>query len=163
MSLSELDGPADSDGLTEPQRRHVSVFLQQVEEALDEIERVAYEAPSDEKLFRTDIADLPDGFGAAFEPEASRIRAQLKDLAEELGLESHPRSRARHVQALLLMTMVQVEDTGSRGLRGYGPLGPSVDSVVDPALAEVHAGLLRIAAWLEAAHHSHAPASRDGR
>jgi hypothetical protein len=89
MSLSELDGSADSNGLTEPQRRHVSVFLQQVEEALDEIERVAYEAPSDAKLFRTDIADLPDGFGAAFEPEASRIRAQLKDLAEGTAVPLH--------------------------------------------------------------------------
>ena len=150
-------------GLTEPQRRHLTVFLQQVEETLDEIEELAAAPTSDTKLFRLDVNDLPDGFPAALKPEALSVRAQLKSLMEELDLESNPRSRVRHVQALLLTTMVQVEDSGSRGLRGYGPLDPVVFSVIDPALAQIHQSLERIAARLAGTHNLQAEARVEDR
>lgn len=148
MPLSERRRSGDPDGLTEPQRRHVAVFLQQVEEALDEIERAAGSLNSEPKLFRIDINDLPPGFHQAIEPTIRRVRARLKQLVEGLGLESSPKSRSRHIQALVLTTVVQVEDTGSRGLRGYGPIGPVVVDVIDPALADIHKELEGIAARL---------------
>jgi hypothetical protein len=142
----------DSHGLTEPQRRHVAVFLQQVEEALDEVESVAAHPPmTTRKLFRPDVDDLPPRFDAQIKPATVRIRAKLKCLVEALGLESNPKSRSRHLQALILTTMVQVEDTGSRGLRGYGPLSAVVFELIDPALADIHQELERIAAYLRPA------------
>lgn len=153
MPLSELGKSMDTHGLTEPQRRHVAVFLQQVEEALDEVESVAAHPPSaTKKLFRLDVDDLPPGFHTQIGAAAMRIRARLKCLVEALGLESNPKSRARHLQALILTTMVQVEDTGSRGLRGYGPLSAVVFELIDPALADIHRELERIAAYLSPAN-----------
>jgi hypothetical protein len=145
MPLSELGRSMDAHSLTEPQRRHIAVFLQQVEEALDEVESLAATPTPGRRIFRVDVNDLPEGFGNSIEPEVLRIRAGLRSLVEQLGLESHPRSRARQVQSLILTTLVQVEDTGSRGLRGYGPLGSVVFSIIDPALTEIHHDLERIA------------------
>lgn len=153
----------ENEGLTEPQRRHLRVFLQQVEEALDEMETLAVAPTSASKLFRLDVNDLPDGFAAAVRPDVLRVRGHLKALVEELGLESHPRSRTRHVEALLITTLVQVEDSGSKGLRGYGSLGPQVFSVVDPALAQIHQGLERIIARLGPAPDPPAGASVEHR
>jgi hypothetical protein len=118
-------------GLTEPQRRHVAVFLQQVEDALAEVELVAAGQATGPKLLRQEVDDLPPGFEDAVRQPMQRIRARLDALIRALGLESQFRSRSRHLQSLLLTTMVQVEDTGSRGLRGYGPIGPVVYDVVD--------------------------------
>jgi hypothetical protein len=146
MLLSEPGKSMDTHGLTEPQRRHVAVFLQQVEEALDEIESLASSPASEAKLFRIDIDDLPAGFHEAIRPAVHRIRVKLKHLVDKLGLESNPRSRSRHIQALVVTTIVQIEDTGSRGLRGYGLLGPVVFDTIDPALAEIHSALEQIAA-----------------
>jgi hypothetical protein len=44
-----------------------------------------------------------------------------------------------------------VEDTGSRGLRGYGPLSAVVFELIDPTLADIHGELERIAACLSPA------------
>lgn len=92
--------------------------------------------------------DLPPGFGVAIEPAGRRVRAKLKGLVESLGLEPSSRSRSRYLQALIVTTIVQIEDTGSRGLRGYGPLGPVVFETIDPALADIHEALAQIAAEL---------------
>jgi hypothetical protein len=139
--------PSDSVAITESQRRHVAVFLAQVEDAVAEVERLATAPPSSSRL-RADDPDLPPGFGSALTPEIERVRAGLVSLADRFGLAPLQKSRAREVQGLLSIAIVQLEDAGSRGLKGYGTIDPQLAPLLDPALQDLRAGLARILGML---------------
>jgi hypothetical protein len=139
--------PSDTVAITESQRRHLAVFLAQVEDAVAEVERLATAPPSSSRL-RTDDLDLPAGFGPAVSPEIERVRAGLVALADTLGLVPLQKSRTREVQGLLSIAVVQLQDAGSRGLKGYGSVHPQLSPLLDPALQELRAGLARILAML---------------
>jgi hypothetical protein len=138
---------SDTVAVNDSQRRHLAVFLAQVEDAVAEVERLAT-SPSSSSRLRTDDPDLPRGFGAAVSPEIERVRAGLVALADRLGLAPLQQSRAREVQGLLSIAIVQLEDAGSRGLKGYGAVDPRLPALLDPALQELRAGLARILAML---------------
>jgi hypothetical protein len=94
------------------------------------------------------LADLPTDFSRAIAAELKRARAQFSALAVSLGLERGERSRAREIQGLLVTMIVQAEEASSRGLRGYGPVDPSLPSVLDVRLDEIRVAFLRILACL---------------
>jgi hypothetical protein len=142
----------DSDGgppprLTEPQRQHLTVALAHLEDAVAEVEHLAT-APSRDSALTTELRDLPAGFAAAIAADLGRVRACLAGLARAFGLEPRQQSRAREIQGLLVITIVDAEEAGSKGLRGYGPVDPRLPAVLDPALAELRVTLTRMAARL---------------
>jgi hypothetical protein len=125
--------------LTDPQRRHFTVVLAKVEDALDEIDRLARPSAAEPgRRVLTDLAnDLPPDFASRTAAATLSARDRLADLATQLGLVPQRASRFRTVRALLNAEIVRLQDSFSPGLRGYGALDPAAPSVIDPALREV--------------------------
>jgi hypothetical protein len=134
--------------LTDSQQRHLGVFLAQVEDTVLAIERLATAPPSRSAL-RLDRPDFPPGFADSIGPEIARFRDELARLIQLVGLEPLETSRRREAQGLLAIAIVQLQDAGSRGLRGYGDIDPSLTAILDPALESLRASLTRIAGHLE--------------
>jgi hypothetical protein len=128
--------------LSDGQRRHVGVFLAQLEEALDEIEAAARppEAPSRNVLTR-EQADVPAGYGEAVAADLLAVREGIRRLARAFHLTPTDRSRARRVRALLGAMMSLLPETRSDSLRAFGDLDPSVADALDPALDALRARL----------------------
>jgi hypothetical protein len=122
--------------LTEPQRRHLLVFLDHVEAAAAEVARLGGLPPA-ERTLTIDEADLPAGFGDRVRPEVTRLRRDIETLAARFGLGTERRSRLHRVQALLVAAAVQVEDAGSRALRAYGPLECDLPQQLDTVLDDI--------------------------
>ena len=125
--------------LTESQRRHFEVVLAKLEDALDEIDRLARPMPAESSPpTLTALADdLPPDFAARSAAASHAARGRIADLAERLGLAPQPASRFRTVRALLIAEIVRLQDSVSSALRGYGPLDPRAPEVIDPALREL--------------------------
>ena len=145
------DSPGDPDGairLNEPQRRHLAVFLQQLDRGLAEVEQLAT-APPSRGILRVEQDDLPPDYAASIHADLRDLRARIHSLVHRLELQPSERSRRRRTLALLLTMIVQLEDAGSSGLRGYGPVDASVPAHLDPALAAMRSALQRMGAVLE--------------
>ena len=134
--------------LTDPQRRHLSVLLAQVEDAVLSLERLADE-PSCGGRLRLDRLDLPPGFGPASRSDLEQVRDGVAALARSLALAPLVRSRSQEALGLLTIAIVQLEDARSHGMRGYGPVDPHLPALLDPALGRLRERLARVAARLE--------------
>src|SRR5215207_1137969 len=110
--------------LTDPQRRHFEVVLAKVEDALDEIDRLAQPtAPESQRRALTVLADdLPPDFASRTAAASHSARDRLADLAARLDLVPQRASRFRTVRALLISEIVRLQDSFSPALRGYGAL-----------------------------------------
>jgi len=117
--------------LTESQRRHLRVFLHQIETAVSEVVSLAGGDP-EYRMLLTDVADLPAEFGVRIQPEVDRIRSAIRVLASRFGLEPDHRSRFRRAQAVLVTAAVEIEDATSRALRAYGPVDAALSAELDP-------------------------------
>jgi hypothetical protein len=139
--------------LNEAQRRHLRVFLDQTEAAVSEVVALAEGSPEN-RLLRTDVADLPADFGHRIQPEIDSIRRSIGTLAERFGLEPDRQSRFRRAQAVLVTAAVEIEDATSRALRAYGPVDAAVSRELDPLLEDIGRALrAMIAALLASAAH----------
>jgi hypothetical protein len=138
--------------LTDPQRRHFEVVLAKVEDALDEIDRLAHPLPPDSpRPTLTVLADdLPPDFASRTATASLTARGRIADLAAQLGLAPQPASRFRTVRALLISEIVRLQDSYSPALRGYGTLDPAAPGVIDPALRELVSLLATILRSLDA-------------
>jgi hypothetical protein len=136
--------------LTEGQRRHLGVFLHQIEAAVAEVGWLSGRGPQD-RILQVDVADLPAGFGVRVQAEVDRIRRALETLAARFGLEPDRRSRLRRAQALLVTAIVVIEDANSRALKGYGPVDAALSQGLDPVLDAISRALRAMMATLLAA------------
>jgi hypothetical protein len=141
------------DLLTEGQRRHLTVSLASVERAVREIAALAggREASTAPLLARV-THDLPADFGQAIQSSVAETTATLTELASTFALEASRSSHGRSVQALVISSLVVIEDAASRNLRGYGELHPGVPPVLDPLLDRLHETLVDIGSALAAPH-----------
>jgi hypothetical protein len=139
------DSASTPDLLTEGQRRHLAVSLARVERALREIAELAEtrEAPPAPLLTRV-IHDLPPDFGHAIQASVGDATATLGELAATFALEAPNSFHGRSVQALVISSLVVIEDTASRNLRGYGEIHPDVPPLLDPLLDRLHESVLEI-------------------
>lgn len=144
--------PLTTDLLTDGQRRHLIASLQQVAASLVEIESLAYSngAPAGWPLAKATY-DLPNEFGAAIEPHLTQARAQVADLVATLELQAPEHSARRAVQALVVSSLVVLEDTETRKLHGYGTVHPALADLLDPALSRIHQKVRAIGDVLAAA------------
>lgn len=133
--------------LTESQRRHLTVFLAQVEDAVESLERLAHD-PAHRRALRLDRADLPRDFAPASADDLAQVRAGLAQVAHGLQLQPLERSRRREAMGLVAIAIVQLEDAGTRGLRGYGEVDPDLAEMLDPVLARLRGLLARVAGRL---------------
>jgi len=131
--------------LTEDQRRHLTASLELVERRLFEIIAVVdgHRAPVP-PYFRREARDLPAEFAGTVRPHLADAARTLADLAATLGLHPSPSSQFRTVQALVMSSVVVVEDAAARSLRGYGAVHPGLAPVLDPLLDRLHGQLLAI-------------------
>jgi hypothetical protein len=143
------------DPLTEGQRRHLVASLANVVAALGEIDSIARRrGPTPAGSLARIVDDLPPGFDSAIELPLTRARAELAALIATLDLQAPDASAYRSVQALVMSSLVVLEDTGTRNLRGYGEIYPSLPELLEPALSRIHEQVRAIGQALAA------PASR---
>lgn len=136
--------------LTEAQRRHFAVLAMMLEETLAEMEEIARGGSPEGRLVAHEH-DLPADFPDAMAPVLERVRAVLGRLVDMLSLEARPISDARRMNALLITSVVRLEDSTSRKIRGYGVVHPSVARDLDPLLGDIHRDLAQLANRLEGA------------
>lgn len=139
------------DPLTEGQRRHLVASLANVAAALVEIEAIAKERGSIPPGPLAKVAnDLPPGFDSAIEQPLNRARAALEALIAALDLQAPDGSARRSIQALVMSSLVILEDAGTRNLHGYGKIHPSLHDLLDPALSRIHEEIRAIGEALSA-------------
>jgi hypothetical protein len=131
--------------LTADQRRHLGVLLEQVDDGLLTVQRLAEPGVRELGVRRRDVADLPDAFMQEAPAAIAEVRTKIARLADLLGLEEVGVSRRQQARARLLSMVVHLEDAGSRGLRGYGAVDPSVREHMDPVIEEIRLAVL--ATW----------------
>ena len=136
--------------LNENQRRHFSVLLVSLDEALARIEQLS---DRDRHAWGplTDYSDdLPGRFSGEAEPLIADLRARIVELSALLGTEPRRMSRARSIRAMVTSATIRLEDSRARGLRGYGAVDPSVHERLDPVLDDLierFRAISRLAAW----------------
>jgi hypothetical protein len=135
--------------LTEGQRRHFTVLLAVLEETLHDVEAISAGRSRSGELVRAEH-DLPPGFVEAMRPYTARIRERIRALADGLDVESRKLSDARRTQALLLTSVVRLEDSAADKLRAYGQVDPRVARVIGPLIADLHAAFGSLLALLNA-------------
>jgi hypothetical protein len=118
----------DMDGklkLSENHRRVVSVLLRGLEQACDEIDASFQESPG---TLRQIHEDLSAPQRSALRQMTQRVRGEIRRLASEIELDSSSRSQRRTVLALLSASIVNLEESEPRKLRGYGSMSPEAEA-----------------------------------
>jgi hypothetical protein len=131
--------------LTDGQRRHYTVLLAMLEETINEVEAMTEGRNAGGRL-RHQTGVLPERLRTTAQPLLERVRSDVGALARLLAVEPQEVSRVRRLQALLLSTIVRLEDSTSDKIRGYGEVDPGVARAVDPALHRIHGALENLAA-----------------
>lgn len=134
--------------LTDAQRRRLAVFLEIVDRGLTEVLGASRPAATP-GILASEADDLPPEFARSVATDAEAAREELRGLVERLDLAGTQRSRRKRLRALLVSMIVNLEDAGSRGLRGYGPMNGEISQAIDPVLQAIRERLVRIAGVLD--------------
>lgn len=114
--------------LGENHRRAVSVLLRGLEQMCEEIEARLGEVPG---VLRQVKSDLSPAQGAALREMTARVRAEIRRLNAEIELDAAVRSPRRAILALLSASIVNLEESDSKRLRGYGSLASEAAARLD--------------------------------
>lgn len=120
--------------LGENHRRVVSVLLRGLEQMCYEIEARLEEAPG---VLRQVKSDLSAAQGAALREMTARVREEIRRLNTEIELDAAIRSPRRTILALLSTSIVNLEESDSKRLRGYGPLASEAAVRLDDELSRL--------------------------
>lgn len=134
------------DSLRPEHRRRLQVVLGRVLTLAEELESLsrAFGVPPDPLAPLAD--DLPEGFKPRAPALAFRIREAAAPLLEWLRFPAEPRSLRQRLTAAALIAAIDVEDSDSRGLRGYGRLEDRDAARLDPLIERLRVLLYDIAA-----------------
>ena len=124
--------------LNQSQRRHLTVTLGLMDEALHKVEILVEETGASSPLAGD---SLPPAFVAQAPARLARVRLLSATLADRFGLHWSEPSRRRSVHALLSTLMVRLEDSYAGKLHGYGPVHPELRDRLDPGLDALQAEL----------------------
>lgn len=125
--------------LNENQRRHFSVLLVSLDEALARIQQLTRKDRESWGPLTDYTDDLPPDFRERTDPLIADLRERILRLAALLGTDPRRMSRARSVRAMVTSATIRLEDSRARGLRGYGAVDPSVHEQLDPVLDDLMA------------------------
>jgi len=131
---AQSGGMSEKLKLGENHRRVVSVLLRGLEQMCDEIEARLKEAPG---VLRQVKSDLSAAQGAALREMTARVREEIRRLNTEIELDAAIRSPRRSILALLSAGIVNLEESGSKRLRGYGPLASEAAIRLDDELSRL--------------------------
>ncbi|MGH9730736.1 MAG: hypothetical protein ACRD4A_03475 [Candidatus Acidiferrales bacterium] len=101
--------------LGENHRRVVSVLLRGLEQMCDEIEARLEEAPGVLRQVRSDLSAAQD---TDLREMTARVREEIRRLNTEIELDAAIRSPRRAILALLSASIVNLEESDSKRLRG---------------------------------------------
>ena len=108
--------------LNPSQVRAMSVALQLTEEAMDRIERLLV-APAAGVTYSL-VDDLTGEERKRIPALCGQVRAALEDASARVQAKTLERSRRREIRGEAATLWATLEDTTSKGLRGYGLLRP---------------------------------------
>lgn len=111
--------------LGENHRRVVSVLLRSLEQACDEIDASFRESPG---TLRRIYDDLSPAQRSTLREMTQRVRGEIRRLASEIELDTSVGSQRRTVLALLSSSIVNLEESEPRKLRGYGSMSPEAEA-----------------------------------
>ncbi|HKW87320.1 MAG TPA: hypothetical protein VJN21_01035 [Candidatus Acidoferrales bacterium] len=111
--------------LGENHRRVVSVLLRGLEQACDEIEATFRESSGTLRRIHDDISSHQRD---ALRELTARLRAEIRRLASEIELDTSVGSQRRTILALLSASIVNLEESEPKKLRGYGAMSPEAES-----------------------------------
>ncbi len=123
--------------LNQHQRRHFSVLLVSLDEALARIEQLSNPDGRAWGPLTEYTADLPPDFAAVAAPLIADLRRRIVELSVTLGTEGREMSRSRSIRAMVTSATIRLEDSRARALRGYGAVDPSVHEQLDPVLDDL--------------------------
>lgn len=132
--------------LGENHRRAVSVLLRGLEWMCDEIEACFEEKPG---LLRQVRDDLTASQRETLRQMTARVRGEIHRLTSEIELDAAVRSPRRTIRALLAAGIVNLEESESSRLRGYGPLPGAAASKLDDEFQRLTAILEEMAGVVE--------------
>jgi uncharacterized protein YceH (UPF0502 family) len=139
--------------LTDPQRRHLTVTLAQLEDAVHEV-MAAVDAPATSGALRAEVDDLPQKFRLRAPRDLEEIQRRIQSLADRFNLGLEPASRFRRVLPILSGSVDRLEDSRSFRLSGYGTVDPGLSAALDPAIDDLQQRLLALAALLDPSEES---------
>ncbi|HEV2617201.1 MAG TPA: hypothetical protein VGU63_11400 [Candidatus Acidoferrales bacterium] len=105
--------------LGENHRRVVSVLLRGLEQMCDEIEARLAEVPGVLRQVKSDVSPAQN---TALREMTARVREEIRRLSTEIELDAAVRSPRRAILALLSASIVNLEESNSKRLGGYGAL-----------------------------------------
>jgi hypothetical protein len=111
--------------LGENHRRVVSVLLRGLEQACDEIEAAFLGSPGALHRIHDDLSPKQR---SALHEMTERVRGEIHRLASEIELDTLIRSQCRTILALLSASIVNLEESEPKKLRGYGPMSPEAEA-----------------------------------
>lgn len=117
--------------LGENHRRVISVLLRGLEQMCDEIEARLAEVPG---VLCQVKSDLSPAQGVALREMTARVRGEIRRLNAEIELDAAVRSPRRAILALLSASIVNLEESNSKRLRGYGALASEAATRLDDEL-----------------------------
>jgi len=125
--------------LTEGQRRHLTATLALVERAVGQVAALARRDGSPESaLLSQGQDDIPASVREPLVAAAADVAVIIEQLVSRFQLPASSASHRRTAEALLVSSLVEIEDTGSTSLRGYGHVHPDVALHLDPLLERLH-------------------------
>ena len=132
--------------LGENHRRVVSVLLRGLEQACDEIEATFRESPGTLRRIHDDLS-APQR--SALRELAQRVRGEIRRLAAEIELDASVGSQRRTVLALLSASIVNLEESEPKKLRGYGAMSQEAEARLGGEFQRLVALLEQMAAIVE--------------
>src|SRR5713101_165523 len=121
--------------LGENHRRVISIVIRNLEQMCEEIEHWI-ERPSDTLLdFEHDLSiEQPDRLRHLI----AELRGEIRRITTEVELNRGSKSRKGAIRALLSVHLVELEETESSRLRGYGRLSEEAKQKLDQEVGRLH-------------------------
>jgi hypothetical protein len=132
--------------LGENHRRVMSVVFRGIEQMCDEIDATFAAAPG---LLRRVEDDLSARQRAKLQAMNARVREEIRRLTSEIELDPAVRSPRRTIRALLAASIVNLEESDSTRLRGYGELSREAAVKIDRELKTLAVLLEEMASTVE--------------
>jgi hypothetical protein len=110
--------------LGENHRRVISVLLRGLEQSCDEIDASFRESPA---TLRRIHDDLSPGQRSSLREKTQCVREEIRRLASEIELDTSTGSQRRTVLALLSASIVNLEESEPKKLRGYGTISKEAE------------------------------------
>jgi hypothetical protein len=132
--------------LGENHRRVISVVMRGLEQMADDIERWMEKKPG--LLIRRE-QDLSPAQQSRLRTLAAELRRELVRIAGELELSPAVQSPGRSISALLSAMLVQLEESDSKRLRGYGRMPEEAAEKLDGEISHLIALLEQMAGVVE--------------